>query len=84
MRMTLHRSLFFCALTGVSLLSSCALYKPQIQQGNLITAEQVAQLQVGMNRAQVQAVLGSPLLMSMFHTDRWDYLYRATKAGKTI
>ncbi len=84
MLITLLRPFFVLALAFTLLASGCALYKPQIQQGNLITSEQVAQLQPGMNRAQVQGILGSPLLASMFHTDRWDYLYRAQKGGQII
>ncbi|MFM2398491.1 MAG: hypothetical protein RL341_648, partial [Pseudomonadota bacterium] len=34
-------ALIACALT---LASGCALYKPEIRQGNVVTSEQVAQL----------------------------------------
>jgi len=50
-------------------------YRVSVQQGNWITAEQVATLQVGMTREQVRFVLGSPLLTSVLHADRWDYPY---------
>src|SRR5699024_4304983 len=50
-------------------------YKPNIQQGNWITAQQVAQLQEGMSREQVQYILGSPTLQNVFRDDRWDYPY---------
>ncbi|MDN5843287.1 MAG: outer membrane protein assembly factor BamE [Alcaligenaceae bacterium] len=48
-------------------------YRATIQQGNWITAEQVAQLQVGMSRDQVRFILGTPALQDVFHADRWDY-----------
>lgn len=48
-------------------------YKATIQQGNWITSEQVARLEVGMTRDQVRYVLGSPTLQDAFHADRWDY-----------
>jgi outer membrane protein assembly factor BamE len=51
------------------------VYKMTVQQGNIITEEMVDQLELGMNRQQVQFILGTPLLADMFHTDRWDYLY---------
>lgn len=48
-------------------------YRPNIQQGNWITSEQVAQLQPGMSREQVRYILGTPTLQDIFHSDRWDY-----------
>jgi outer membrane protein assembly factor BamE len=69
-------------ILALPLAGGCALYKPQIQQGNLVTAEQMAQLKNGMTRVQVQAVLGAPLLASMFHSNRWDYLYRVQKGSE--
>lgn len=50
-------------------------YRQSVQQGNWITQEQVATLQVGMTREQVRFVLGSPTLTSVLHADRWDYPY---------
>ena len=50
-------------------------YRADIQQGNWITAEQVARLQAGMTREQVRYLLGSPTLQDIFHADRWDYPY---------
>lgn len=48
-------------------------YRATIQQGNWITSEQVAMLQVGMTRDQVRFILGTPALQDVFHADRWDY-----------
>ena len=50
-------------------------YRPHIQQGNWITAEQVEQLQPGMTREQVRFILGTPTLQDIFRSDRWDYPY---------
>ncbi|MGB6007406.1 outer membrane protein assembly factor BamE [Castellaniella sp.] len=50
-------------------------YRATIQQGNWITSEQVAQLEVGMTRDQVRFILGTPTLQDVFHADRWDYPY---------
>lgn len=50
-------------------------YRADVQQGNWITSEQVAQLQTGMTREQVRFVLGTPTLQDIFHADRWDYPY---------
>jgi outer membrane protein assembly factor BamE len=50
-------------------------YKPDVIQGNFVSKEQVAALQPGMSRAQVREVLGTPLVASLFHADRWDYVF---------
>ena len=57
-------------------------YKIDIQQGNVVTQEMVAKLKVGMTRAQVRFVLGSPLVVDPFRTDRWDYVYSYQKQVK--
>ena len=50
-------------------------YRAPIQQGNWITAEQVARLEPGMSREQVRFLLGTPTLQDIFRSDRWDYPY---------
>jgi outer membrane protein assembly factor BamE len=50
-------------------------YRPDVHQGNIITKEMVEQLRQGMAREQVRFLLGTPLLTSEFHKDRWDYAY---------
>jgi outer membrane protein assembly factor BamE len=50
-------------------------YRPDVHQGNIITKEMVDQLRQGMTREQVRFMLGTPLLTSEFHKDRWDYPY---------
>lgn len=62
-------------------LGCVRVYVPDVQQGNVITQEMVNQLKVGMNRRQVQFILGTPLIMDPFHQDRWDYYY-SLKRGK--
>lgn len=56
-------------------------YKFDIQQGNFITQQDVARLQVGMTKEQVRFILGTPLLNDAFHSNRWDYVYRLAKAN---
>lgn len=60
-------------------------YRPDIQQGNFISEEMLAQLKTGMTRDQVRFILGTPLLTDIFHADRWDYPFRLAKGnGETI
>ncbi len=62
----------------VALLASATagcgiLYKQPIYQGNLLEKAQVDQLQAGMSKQQVDALIGSPSIADPFHHDRWDY-----------
>lgn len=59
-------------------------HKIDIQQGNVITQEMIDKLQPGMTRNQVRFILGTPLLVDPFRTDRWDYVYSMKKGGEVI
>ena len=50
-------------------------YRMDVQQGNVVVREQVQALQTGMSREQVRAILGTPLVASVFHANRWDYVF---------
>ena len=65
-----------------TVLPSLKPYKIDIQQGNYVTQEMVAKLKPGMTRAQVRFALGSPLVVDIFRTNRWDYVYMFQKAGQ--
>ena len=56
-------------------------YKVEVVQGNFISREQVEALQPGMSRQQVREVLGTPLVSSVFHGDRWDYVFTLKRQG---
>ena len=57
-------------------------YRMEIVQGNVVSREQVAAIPKGASRAQVAAVLGTPLLTSVFHADRWVYAFSLYQQGK--
>jgi outer membrane protein assembly factor BamE len=65
-------------------------YRVNIQQGNFVSGEMIAQLKEGMRRKegmtrdQVRFVLGTPLLTDPFHGDRWDYVFRLQKSNGDI
>ncbi len=60
------------------------VYRQDIQQGNIVTQEMVNKLQPGMSKRQVRFVLGTPMLMDPFHSNRWDYYYAMTEGwGET-
>lgn len=56
-------------------------YKIDIQQGNVLTQDMVSQLRPGLTKDQVRFILGTPVLMDMFHANRWDYVYRLQKGN---
>jgi outer membrane protein assembly factor BamE len=56
-------------------------YKIEIVQGNFVSREQAAALKEGMSRTQVRDILGSPLLASVFHANRWDYVFTLKRQG---
>ena len=66
----LFATLVFGALTGCY-----PGYRMDVEQGNVVTPEQRARLQLGMGRREARFVLGSPLVKDPFHADRWDYVY---------
>jgi outer membrane protein assembly factor BamE len=53
-------------------------------QGNVVTKEQAAQVQVGQTRTQVREMLGSPLLTDVFHANRWDWVFTLRRPGTAI
>ena len=68
----------------VLLVAGCNIVSPfkmDIQQGNFVTQDMIAKLQLGMTRSQVRFALGTPLMVDPFHNDRWDYVFRYMKAG---
>lgn len=56
-------------------------YRPEVVQGNLVSREQVEVLKPGMGRQQVRDILGTPLVTSLFHADRWDYVFTLRRPG---
>ena len=82
-----------CGLAAVACLSACSmlnsslnlatlgLYKPEVVQGNFVSREQRQALKLGMARAQVKDILGTPLVASLFHADRWDYVFTIRRQG---
>jgi len=69
---------------GDSMLGFLSPHRVDIQQGNVVTQEQLARVKPGMNRLQVRDALGSPLLTDAFHPDRWDYIFTLRQSGKPL
>ena len=56
-------------------------YRAEVIQGNFVSKEQAQVLRVGMSRNQVRDILGTPLVSSLFHGDRWDYAFTIRRQG---
>lgn len=57
-------------------------YRPDMVQGNFISKEQLDRIKPGMDREEIKVILGTPLLTSVMHPNRWDYVF-AFKRGDT-
>lgn len=86
------RSLLFplfiaCSTLIVGCGSSVPIIRPfkmDIQQGNVVTSKMLLQLRPGMTKSQVKFIMGTPLVIDSFHTNRWDYFYQLRQAGKIV
>ena len=76
-------------LFGLLQLSACStshfpwVYRIDVEQGNIVDDDKLAEVELGMTRAQVKYLLGSPLIEDSFHPDRWDYFY-SFRTGKGL
>jgi outer membrane protein assembly factor BamE len=71
----LDRTFALLALLGVAWILSGCVYRPDIQQGNLLQIDDVEQVKAGMTRSQVRYLLGTPMVSDPFEPNRWDYVY---------
>ena len=88
--MSCRLRLLRASLLGVALFgTACSdlplgVYRVDVQQGNVLTEEMLAQLTPGMEKRKVRFLLGTPMLVDTFNQDRWDYIYTYAKGGKEI
>lgn len=68
------------------LLSGCFLrvHKLDVEQGNIITQENLSKLNTGMSETQVKDIIGNPLLINIFTPERIDYVYTMQKGYQTM
>jgi outer membrane protein assembly factor BamE len=57
------------------------VYKPDVQQGNLLDKKTVDQLKPGLTKHQVLVLMGSPSVSSPFDRSRWDYVSTFSHRG---
>jgi outer membrane protein assembly factor BamE len=78
-----RRALAIIAATAAAVSISGCVYRPTIQQGNLLQLDEIDQVKVGMTRSQVRYVLGTPMISDPFEPNRWDYVYTLQKGHDT-
>ncbi len=76
--------LVLSALFAAAALAAGCVHKIDIQQGNVVVADQLAKVKPGMSRPEVRQILGTPLLADAFHANRWDYWFYNEKKGREI
>jgi outer membrane protein assembly factor BamE (lipoprotein component of BamABCDE complex) len=67
--------------TYVPTLRTFGVYMLDINQGNYLSQDMVDKLKVGQTKVQVRQLLGTPLVVSVFRDNRWDYVYEFTRQG---
>lgn len=80
--MTIRQIQALVLVVLLSLGSGCYVYRQDVRQGNFLSDTALAQLQVGMSRAQVEFLLGKPMVADPFHPDRWDFVYLLEVKGR--
>lgn len=74
----LTRMILIFALTFTGACSSLrfpGVFRIDIPQGNIIAADNVEKLKIGMTTRQVEYLMGSAMIQDPFHPDRHDYFY---------
>ena len=58
----------------ILLITSC-VYRPDLQQGNLLNIENIDRIQIDMTKSQIKYLLGGPVVGTPYEENRWDYIY---------
>ncbi len=77
-------AILVASLSACGFLGFPGVYKIDVEQGNIVTQEQIDQLKPGMSRRQVRFILGTPLVEDTFNPDRWDYSYSKRNGLKLL
>ena len=76
---------FMLCAVMISAITGCSLmYRPDIVQGNYLGEKEIARLNIGMTRAQVQYIMGSPMLEDPFENNVMTYISRVDSRDEGI
>jgi outer membrane protein assembly factor BamE len=77
--------LIYLIASVVIFINGCTVHIPDVQQGNVLEPDVLAQLHTGLSKKQVRFLMGTPIIRDAFHPERWDYVYLFTSEdSKTI
>lgn len=76
-----RKLLIATAASLIMLTAGCSMferivYRPDINQGNYLTSNEVAKIKKGMTQQQVAFTLGTPMLQDPFGSQTWYYVFR--------
>jgi len=77
---SLFKPLLTALLASLLITGGCSrglfsVHTIDIQQGNALVNEDIDKVQEGMDKENVEQLLGAPVLAPIFDPDRWDYVY---------
>ncbi|MGP1923962.1 MAG: outer membrane protein assembly factor BamE [Arsenophonus sp. NEOnobi-MAG3] len=73
--------LLIAGISIIVLIAGCSIaerfvYRPDINQGNYLSASDIEKIQKGMTQQQVAYTLGTPMLKEPFGEQVWYYIFR--------
>ena len=66
---------YLAKLILICIISTSCVYRPDLQQGNLLKIENIDRIELGMTKSQIRYLLGGPVMGNPYESDRWDYIY---------
>ncbi len=60
------------------------VYRPDINQGNYLVANDVAKIHNGMTQQQVAYILGTPMMRNPFGSNVWYYVFRQELGHESV
>ena len=60
------------------------VYRIPVQQGTVIEQSMVNKLKAGMPKDQVKFIMGTPVIVDPFHSNRWEYIYTYKKGSDRV
>lgn len=76
-------TLLIVMTTGCSTLEK-VVYRPDINQGNYLAANDAGKIYKGMTKQQVTYTLGTPMLSDPFGSDTWYYVFRQQPGHEAV
>jgi outer membrane protein assembly factor BamE len=73
--------LFLTACSYEGGLKLPGVYRIDIQQGNVLRQDLIDRLKPGMEKSQVQFIMGTPAIIDPFHTEQWEYIFTLSEEG---